>query len=105
MIQISGRGANVNNQEGDAALCPITRWTLGSVPADSDVPVAPDFSLSAPQRLLIAARAVAFYAGKVVRQALNVVGSCKRIDDVSDARLMLKYQLSIAGDPRREFSW
>ena len=38
-IQISGRSANVNNQECDADLCPITRWTLGGGKPDTRFPV------------------------------------------------------------------
>jgi hypothetical protein len=48
VIQISGRGANVNNQEGSPDLCPITQRILGGVPADADVPTQPSFQLSAP---------------------------------------------------------
>jgi len=29
VIEISGRSANVNNQEASVSLCPITRWALG----------------------------------------------------------------------------
>ncbi len=29
-LQISGRAANVNNQEGDPELCPLTTWTLAA---------------------------------------------------------------------------
>jgi hypothetical protein len=47
-IQISGRGANVNDQEGTADLCPITRWALGQEVSDIGVPPAPQFSLAAP---------------------------------------------------------
>lgn len=47
-IQISGRGANVNNQEGSADLCPLTRWSLGQNVADAGIPAIPQFSLAAP---------------------------------------------------------
>lgn len=47
-IQISGRGANVNNQEGTPDLCPLTRWALGQEQPDAGVPGAPNFSLAAP---------------------------------------------------------
>ena len=47
-IQISGRSANVNNQECDADLCPLTRWTLGGGKADVGLAGPPAFSLSAP---------------------------------------------------------
>lgn len=48
VIQISGRGANVQDQEGDPELCPLTRWTLGGQQSNSGVPAAPTFSLDAP---------------------------------------------------------
>jgi len=48
VIQISGRGANVNDQEGSPDLCPLTQWILGGVPVDSDIPSTPSFQLSAP---------------------------------------------------------
>ena len=35
VLQISGRGANVNNQEGTADLCPLTRWPLGGGQSDA----------------------------------------------------------------------
>lgn len=44
-IQISGRAANVNNVESDAALCPLTIWALGGGNADIGVAPAPGFSL------------------------------------------------------------
>jgi hypothetical protein len=48
VVQISGRGANVNNQEGTADLCPLTRWPLGAGKSDAGLPGAPDFLLSVP---------------------------------------------------------
>jgi hypothetical protein len=48
VIQISGRGASVNNMEGYAELCPITRWALGGGRADTGTTVAPGFTLSVP---------------------------------------------------------
>jgi hypothetical protein len=48
VVQISGRGANVNNQEGTADLCPLTRWALGQKQADGGVPGIPTFVVSAP---------------------------------------------------------
>ncbi len=47
-IQISGRAANVNNQECSADLSPLTRWKLGGVQTDVGLPGAPNFSLAAP---------------------------------------------------------
>ena len=48
VIQITGRAANVYNQEGAPELCPLTRLALGQGQADFGVPVAPAFSLDAP---------------------------------------------------------
>ena len=45
-IQISGRGANVNNVEGTPDLCPLTRWTLGQSVPDGGLAPAPTFTLS-----------------------------------------------------------
>ena len=47
-LQISGRGANVNNQEGDPELCPLTSFTLGGSSSDVGLPGTPSFLLSAP---------------------------------------------------------
>ena len=48
VIQISGRSANVHDQEASMDLCPITRWALGQTPSDVGVPPAPEFLLAAP---------------------------------------------------------
>ncbi len=48
VIQISGRAANVYNQEGVPDLCPLTRLALGKGQADFGVPAIPAFSLDAP---------------------------------------------------------
>jgi hypothetical protein len=48
VLQISGRGANVNNQEGTADLCPLTRWPLGGGKSDAGLPGSPEFLLSVP---------------------------------------------------------
>ncbi len=45
-IQLSGRAANVNNLEGTADLCPLTRWTLGQSVPDGGLAPAPGFSLA-----------------------------------------------------------
>jgi putative tail protein len=47
-LQISGRGANVNDQESDPELCPLTTWTLGEGSTDLGLPGTPSFLLSAP---------------------------------------------------------
>lgn len=48
VIQISGRAANIHNQEGAPELCPLTRLALGQGQADFGVPAIPAFSLDAP---------------------------------------------------------
>jgi len=48
VLQISGRGANVNDQEGTAELCPLTRWPLGGGKSDAGIPGLPDFLLTVP---------------------------------------------------------
>ena len=48
VIQISGRAANVHNQEGAPELCPLTRLALGQGQTDFGVPAIPAFALDAP---------------------------------------------------------
>lgn len=51
IIEVSGRAANVNNQEGAAELCPVTRWVVGGNPGsqlDSEVSGPPGYFLTAP---------------------------------------------------------
>ena len=48
VIEISGRSANVANQEASADLCPMTRIALGHGNAQYGVADPPTFSLSAP---------------------------------------------------------
>lgn len=48
VLQISGRAANVNNQEGTADLCPLTRWPLGGGKSDAGLPGSPEFLLTVP---------------------------------------------------------
>ncbi len=47
VIEISGRGANVNNQEGSPDLCPLTRCVLGATEPDAGLPSMPNFQLEA----------------------------------------------------------
>jgi hypothetical protein len=52
-VQISGRAANVNDQECAAELSTVTRWQIGGSAGDSvdsDVPPAPYFGLGAAGR-------------------------------------------------------
>ncbi len=47
-VEVSGRAANVRNEETDAALSPVTVWQIGGVsvvPVDQNVPPAPEFGL------------------------------------------------------------
>ncbi len=48
VIEISGRAANVDNQEAAADLCPLTQWALGGGQSDAGTAGTPDFTLSAP---------------------------------------------------------
>ncbi|MBV9301364.1 MAG: phage tail protein [Acidobacteriaceae bacterium] len=48
VIHVSGRGANVLNQEGTPDLCPLTRWALGAGESDTGVAGAPNFSVAVP---------------------------------------------------------
>lgn len=48
VIEISGRSANVANQEASVDLCPITRWALGGGNPNYGLADPPDFSLAAP---------------------------------------------------------
>jgi hypothetical protein len=45
-VQISGRGANVQNEEGSADLCPMTVWN--GAKADASTPNPPTFTVGAP---------------------------------------------------------
>ncbi|HSU33364.1 MAG TPA: phage tail protein [Bryobacteraceae bacterium] len=47
-IQISGRCANVQNQEGSADLCPMTIWNVSGTTPDTGTPGVPVFTLTAP---------------------------------------------------------
>ncbi len=48
VIQVSGRSANVSNQECDPELCPLTRFALGASKSDLGVPGPPTYSLGVP---------------------------------------------------------
>jgi hypothetical protein len=50
VVEVTGRGANVRDQEGTAELCPVTRWVVGGGSGsqlDSDVAGAPNYVLNA----------------------------------------------------------
>lgn len=50
VVQISGRGANVNDIEGAPELCPVSRWVVGGGAGselDLDVPGQPTYALAA----------------------------------------------------------
>ena len=48
VLQITGRAANVLNQESSPDLCPLTRVALGNHEPDFGVPASPAFVLNAP---------------------------------------------------------
>ena len=60
VLQITGRGANVHNQEGSPDLCPLTRFALGQSKPDFGVPAAPSFNLEVPGSGRIALSEVGF---------------------------------------------
>jgi hypothetical protein len=47
-VHVSGRAANVYDEECSPDLCPLTRHRIGGGGADTDVPPAPQFALYAP---------------------------------------------------------
>jgi hypothetical protein len=50
VIQVTGRAANVRDQEGNADLCPVSRWAVGGNSGsqlDLDTPPAPTYILNA----------------------------------------------------------
>ncbi len=62
-VEISGRAANVKNEETDPALSPITPWQIGGVtvtPVDADVPPQPSFGLSPTGEGVVQVQAVGF---------------------------------------------
>jgi hypothetical protein len=48
VVEITGRAANVNNQESNPDLAPLTRWTLGGGASDAGLPSVPYCTLTAP---------------------------------------------------------
>jgi hypothetical protein len=48
IVQISGRAANVSNQECDPELCPLTRYALGQSNGDMGIAESPEYSLGVP---------------------------------------------------------
>ena len=48
VVQITGRAANVSNQESNPALAPLTRWSLGGGASDIGLPAMPYCTLTAP---------------------------------------------------------
>lgn len=62
-VQISGRSANVLNDECTYQLCPLTRWQIqgdGGTLLDNDVPPAPSFGISAIGQGSIQVPAISF---------------------------------------------
>ncbi|MGA8599685.1 MAG: phage tail protein [Bryobacteraceae bacterium] len=51
VVEVTGRGANARDQEGNSDLCPVTRWVVGGDAGgqlDLDTPPAPSYVLNAP---------------------------------------------------------
>jgi Putative phage tail protein len=61
-IEVSGRAANILNNESDFELSPLTRWTIsGSAGSgDTDVPGQPTFALSATGQGAVEVQAIGF---------------------------------------------
>lgn len=50
VVEVTGRAANVRDQEGNADLCPVSRWAVGGNSGsqlDIDAPPAPNYALNA----------------------------------------------------------
>jgi hypothetical protein len=51
VVEVTARGANARDQEGNSDLCPVTRWVVGGDAGgqlDLDTPPAPSYVLNAP---------------------------------------------------------
>jgi hypothetical protein len=62
-VQISGRSANVQNDECNYQLCPLTRWQIqgdGGTLLDTDVPPVPSFGLTAVGQGSVEVSAISF---------------------------------------------
>jgi hypothetical protein len=62
-IEVSGRAANILNNESDFELSPLTRWTIsgsGGSGQDTDVPGQPTFALSATGQGAVEVQAIGF---------------------------------------------
>ncbi|MBV8817820.1 MAG: hypothetical protein JO022_05645 [Acidobacteriaceae bacterium] len=61
-VHVSGRSANVRNDESAYELNPLTRWRIlgGGMPADTDVPPAPVFGLSSVGQGSVAIQGISF---------------------------------------------
>lgn len=88
VLQITGRAANVHNQEGSPEICPTVRVPLGQSKPDFGVPAIPTFSLSTPG------------SGQI---ALSEIGftSDNNIASISSGTLNLYYQNEIDGATSR----
>lgn len=64
-VELSGRAANVRNEETDPLLSPITEWLIGGVstgPADADIPPQPIFGVSSTGEGSLEVQGVGFSA-------------------------------------------
>jgi hypothetical protein len=87
-IHISGRAANVNDEECTAAISPLTRWQIGGAGSgDSEVPPAPSFGLNAGA------------SGGTVELSGISFTSLTNTATVSSATLTLHYWDEVQGKP------
>jgi hypothetical protein len=87
-VEICGRAANVNDLECAAELSTVTRWQIGGsggVGADSDVPPAPQFGLSAGPR------------GGTVELSGVSFADLTNTQSISSATLTLHYRDELSG--------
>ncbi len=95
VLQISGRAANVLNQESSPDLCPLTRISLGGQEPDFGVPGLPAFTLNAPGSGELTLSGVGFTDTKNVGSVTSGTLSLYFIDELAGPS---SYALSAAID-------
>jgi len=86
-VHLTGRAANVLNQEQDPTLAIVTRWQIGgSAGGDSAAPLAPSFALNAAS------------GGAAVLSGIGFT-SLRNTDSISSATLTLHYWNELSSAP------
>ncbi|MGA1998344.1 MAG: hypothetical protein ABSH45_21475, partial [Bryobacteraceae bacterium] len=86
-VHLTGRAANVLNQEQDPTLAVVTRWQIGgSAGGDSGAPLVPSFALNAAS------------GGAVVLSGIGFT-SLENTDTISSATLTLHYWNELSSAP------